>query len=60
MTDPRADDVAAFAAARAAILARIAGACARANRDPADVQLVAVSKTVEPDRLRAAVAAGLT
>jgi pyridoxal phosphate enzyme (YggS family) len=60
MTDPRADDVAAFAAARAAILARIAGACARANRDPADVQLVAVSKTVEPDRLRGAVAAGLT
>ena len=60
MTDPRADDVAAFAAARARILARIADACARAGRDRAEVQLVAVSKTVEPDRLRAAVAAGLT
>jgi len=59
MTDPRLD-VAPFAAARAAILARIAAACARAGREPSGVQLVAISKTVEPDRLRAAVAAGLT
>lgn len=39
---------------------RIAAACARAGRDPAAVALVAVSKTVEVERLRAAVAAGLT
>ena len=52
--------VAAFASARAAVLERIAAACARAGRDPASVTLVAVSKTVDADRLRAAVAAGLT
>ncbi len=52
--------VAAFAAARADVLARIAAACTRAGRSPADVTLVAVSKTVEPARLRDAVAAGLT
>lgn len=38
---------------------RIAGACARVGRDPADVTLVAVSKTVAADVLRDAVAAGL-
>ena len=47
-------------AARAAVLERIAAACARADRDPSSVQLVAVSKTVAADRLRAAVEAGLT
>ena len=52
--------VAAFAAARADVLARIAAACERAGRRPADVTLVAVSKTVDPERLRDAVAAGLT
>jgi len=56
--DPR--DVAAIADARDHVLARIAGACARAGRDPASVSLVAVSKTVPAARLRAAVAAGLT
>jgi hypothetical protein len=35
-------------------------ACARVGRDPGEVALVAVSKTVPADRLRAAVAAGLT
>ena len=35
-------------------------AARRAGRDPADVRLVAVSKTVPAERLRAAVAAGLT
>ena len=35
-------------------------ACARVGRDPASVTLVAVSKTVDVERLRAAVAAGLT
>ena len=42
------------------MLARIAAACARVGRAPDDVLLVAVSKTVEAERLRAAVAAGLT
>jgi pyridoxal phosphate enzyme (YggS family) len=59
MTEARAG-VAAFAAARAAVLARIAAACDRVGRSPADVTLVAVSKTVDPVRLRDAVAAGLT
>ncbi|HXI81877.1 MAG TPA: YggS family pyridoxal phosphate-dependent enzyme [Verrucomicrobiae bacterium] len=56
--DPR--EIAQLADARGHVLERIAGACARAKRDPASVTLVAVSKTVEADRLRAAVAAGLT
>ncbi|MGZ6344559.1 MAG: YggS family pyridoxal phosphate-dependent enzyme [Candidatus Limnocylindrales bacterium] len=42
------------------MLERIASACARAGRPPGQVTLVAVSKTVPPERLRAAVAAGLT
>jgi pyridoxal phosphate enzyme (YggS family) len=57
---PAPADRAAFAAARAGVLATIADACARAGRDPADVTLVAVSKTVHAERLVAAVAAGLT
>ena len=52
--------IVALAAARAEVLARIAAACARVGRDPAEVTLVAVSKTVEAGRLRDAVAAGLT
>jgi len=56
---PDAGEVAAFASARAAVLDRIARACARARRPPTDVQLLAVSKTVPVDRLRAAVAGGL-
>jgi PLP dependent protein len=56
--EPR--DVAAFERARATVLARIGAACERAGRNPADVTLVAVSKTVPVDRLRLAVAAGLT
>lgn len=55
--DPR--DVAELAAAHAAVRERIAGACARAGRDPGGVTLVAVSKTVPADRLRAAIAAGI-
>jgi pyridoxal phosphate enzyme (YggS family) len=42
------------------VLDQVAGACARVGRDPAEVTLVAVSKTVPAERLRAAVAAGLT
>ena len=41
------------------MLERIASAAGRAGRDPAHVTLVAVSKTVSADRLRAAVSAGL-
>lgn len=37
---------------------RIAAACARAGRDPADVTLLAVSKTHPPETIRAAVEAG--
>lgn len=56
--DPAA--VAGFVAARERVQRTIAQACARAGRDPAAVTLVAVGKTVDPARLRAAVAAGLT
>ena len=59
MTEP-ASGIAAFAAARAAVVDRIERACARGGRDPATVTLVAVSKTVETERVRDAVAAGLT
>jgi pyridoxal phosphate enzyme (YggS family) len=48
-----------YRAARGRVLERIADACARAGRDPDDVTLVAVSKTVPVDALRDAVAAGL-
>jgi pyridoxal phosphate enzyme (YggS family) len=53
-------DIAAFAHARDEVLGRIAAACVRAGRDPSGVTLVAVSKTASADRVRAAVAAGLT
>jgi PLP dependent protein len=53
-------DVDRLTLARRGVLGRIGAACARAGREPADVELVAVSKTVAPERLRAAVAAGLT
>ncbi len=55
----KSDSIAALRAARARVLERIADACARSGRDPADVTLVAVSKTVPAERLRDAVAAGL-
>jgi PLP dependent protein len=60
MTEPESEGVAALAAARTAVLARIAAACDRVDRSPGDVTLVAVSKTVDAARLRDAVAAGLT
>jgi pyridoxal phosphate enzyme (YggS family) len=56
MTSGRTD---ALVAAKTRVLERIAAACARVGRDPSDVTLVAVSKTVTPDVLRDAVAAGL-
>lgn len=43
-----------------AVHARIAAACHAAGRDPADVSLLAVSKTFGPDAVRAAHAAGQT
>ncbi len=61
--EPAAPDpveIARLATARAVVLDRIALACARGGRDPAGVRLVAVSKTVPPERVRAALAAGLT
>ncbi len=42
------------------ITQRIRAACARANRDPASVTLVAVSKGQPPDRVRAAAELGLS
>jgi len=44
----------------AAVKSRIAAAALRAGRDPETVQLVAVSKTVDLERIRQAVAAGQT
>lgn len=52
-------DVARLRAAHDNILRRIEAACLRAGRDPAGVELVAVSKTVPAEVLRAAVASGL-
>ncbi|HEY4189825.1 MAG TPA: YggS family pyridoxal phosphate-dependent enzyme [Candidatus Limnocylindrales bacterium] len=57
MTDPA---IAALAAARERVLERIGLAAARADRDAADVTLVAVSKTVAADRVQAAIDAGLS
>lgn len=54
------DEVAALALARDRVLERIERASRRAGRDPGEVRLIAVSKTVPAERLRAAVAAGLT
>jgi pyridoxal phosphate enzyme (YggS family) len=56
MTTERVDQ---YRAARNAVLARIEAACARSGREPGEVTLLAISKTVPPDRLRDAVAAGL-
>ena len=60
VTPPDPTLVEAFTEARARVLARIGDACRRAGRGPDAVSLVAVSKTVDAERLQAAVAAGLT
>jgi PLP dependent protein len=52
---PSASDL---TSARAAILERIAEAASRAGRDPAGVEIVAVTKTVAADRIGEAIAAG--
>ncbi|ARP84759.1 YggS family pyridoxal phosphate enzyme [Bordetella genomosp. 8] len=48
-----------FAARLADLQARIAAACVRAGRDPAEVALLPVSKTFPAEQIRAAVALGL-
>jgi hypothetical protein len=55
---PDAGSIDAFARARRDVLDAIAAACDRAGRDPGSVRLIAVSKTVPAERVRAAVAAG--
>jgi pyridoxal phosphate enzyme (YggS family) len=57
---PEASSVAAFSDARARVLEAVSRACGRVGRDSSEVTLVAVSKTVSLERLRAAVEAGLT
>jgi hypothetical protein len=57
---PGPDAIADFDAARSRVLLEVAEACRRAGRDPSGVELVAVSKTVPAERLRAAIAGGLT
>jgi pyridoxal phosphate enzyme (YggS family) len=49
-----------LATARAAIHERIATAAARAGRDASSVEVVAVTKTVSPERILEAIAAGFT
>ena len=49
-----------YRARRALVLSQIASACQRVGRNPSEVHLLAVSKTVAPAEVRAAVAAGLT
>ena len=52
-----ADDLAAV---RFRILDRVSEAATAAGRDPNQVEIIAVTKTVTPDRIRAAVEAGFT
>jgi pyridoxal phosphate enzyme (YggS family) len=54
-----ATERATLARARGAVLARIEAAARRAGRNPVEVGLVAVTKNVSVDRVRAAIAAGL-
>src|SRR5260221_9785794 len=51
-------DAADFGRVRERVLEAIADACARSGRSPDDVTLVAVSKTVPAERIRAALEAG--
>ena len=60
MTEPSAQSIETLARAREAVLGRIEAAARRAGRDPGEVRLVAVTKTIEPARVRDAIAAGLT
>jgi hypothetical protein len=49
-----------FSARLAAVRERLADAARRSGRDPGNVRLVAVSKTVEPERVREAIRCGVT
>jgi PLP dependent protein len=62
VTGPAAapDDAAAIAAAWADATARVAAAARRVGRDPAAVRIVAATKTVPVERIRALCAAGCT
>lgn len=55
---PTADSVEAFRRNLAAVRGRMAAACARVGRDPAEVRLLPVSKTVPEARVRLVYAAG--
>lgn len=55
---PTAYSVEDFLSNLAAVRQRIAAACARVARDPAEVRLLPVSKTVTEERIRLAYAAG--
>ncbi|WP_066128907.1 YggS family pyridoxal phosphate-dependent enzyme [Bordetella ansorpii] len=55
---PTAHSVEDFRRNLAAVRRRIADACTRAGRDPSDVRLLPVSKTVPEERIRLAYAAG--
>ena len=48
-----------FAERLAAVRSRIAAACVRSGRDPGEVRLLPISKTVPVERLRMAIAAGM-
>lgn len=58
MTLPSANSPAEFAHHIAAVRRRITAACQRSGRDPDQVRLLPVSKTVDPARLRLAYEAG--
>lgn len=58
IASPDPDQIARVRANLQSVQARIAEACRQAGRDPADVRLLPVSKTVDAGRLRAAHAAG--
>jgi pyridoxal phosphate enzyme (YggS family) len=55
-----ANEIEALRLARAGVLGRIDAAARRVGRDPAGVRLVAVTKTVPPERIHAAIGVGLT
>ncbi len=59
MNDTSVDGVTEIASRLDAVQARIAAACARSGRDPAEVEIVAVTKTFGPDVVRDAWQAGL-
>ena len=58
MSDPSAETTASLAAALAAVKARIAAAAAAAGREPAAIELVAVTKTVPASVIAAALGLG--